>query len=50
VASVLNNLTERKVTVNLTGGVLQIEWKEKDNSVYLTGPAVEVFKGVYPLR
>jgi len=50
VASVLNKLTERKVKVNLTGGVLQIEWRENNNSVYLTGPAVEVFKGVYPLR
>jgi diaminopimelate epimerase len=49
VASVLNKLTERKVKVNLTGGVLQIEWRENNNSVYLTGPAVEVFKGVYPL-
>ncbi len=50
VASVLNDLTERKVKVNLTGGVLQIEWRENNNAVYLTGPAVEVFKGVYPLR
>ena len=43
VASVLNNLTERLVTVHLPGGDLQIEWNE-DNHVYMTGPATYVFR------
>ncbi len=47
VAGVLNGLTSRKVGVKLTGGTLTVEWKEDDNRVYLTGPAREVFTGVY---
>ena len=45
VAAVLNGLTERKVTVELIGGELTIEWKESDNHVYLTGSATTVFEG-----
>lgn len=44
VACVLNNLTERKVNVELLGGILNIEWG-KDNHVYMTGPAEIVFEG-----
>ena len=46
VAAHLNKHTGRKVTVHLAGGDLKIEWSEKDNHVYMTGPAVEVFEGV----
>lgn len=45
VASVLNGVSERKAAVKLLGGDLQIEWSEKDNHVYMTGPAVKVFEG-----
>ena len=45
VACNLNGLTERKVKIDLLGGTLQIEWNEKDNHVYMTGPAVTVFDG-----
>ena len=45
VACSLNKLTSRNVTVELLGGKLQIEWNEKDNHVYMTGPAVTVFDG-----
>ena len=45
VATVLNGLCDRKVTVKLLGGDLSIEWNEKDNHVYMTGPAVKVFEG-----
>jgi len=45
VASILNGLCERSVTVRLLGGDLMIEWNEKDNHVYMTGPAVTVFDG-----
>jgi diaminopimelate epimerase len=47
VAGILNNLTDRKVDVKLLGGTLKIEWNEENNHVYMTGPAVEVFRGVY---
>ena len=45
VASILNGVTERKVTVELLGGNLEIEWNKEDNHVYMTGPAVTVFEG-----
>lgn len=44
VAAMLKQLTERKVFVHLPGGDLLIEW-DKNNHVYMTGPAVEVFEG-----
>jgi diaminopimelate epimerase len=44
VAAVLNNKTERAVTVHLPGGDLFIEWGI-DKHVYMTGPATYVFKG-----
>jgi diaminopimelate epimerase len=46
VASVLNGVAERAATIKLLGGDLFIEWSEKDNHVYMTGPAVKVFDGV----
>lgn len=45
VACNLNGLTGRKVNIELLGGTLNIEWNEKDNHVYMTGPAVIVFDG-----
>lgn len=48
VASVLNGLTERTVTVHLTGGDLLLEWAE-DGRVYMSGPAETVFEGTLAL-
>ena len=45
VAGVVNGLIARKTTVELLGGELEIEWKEADNHVYLTGTATTVFEG-----
>ncbi|MBP1618393.1 MAG: diaminopimelate epimerase [Bacteroidetes bacterium] len=45
VAAVLNGFTDRKVTIHLLGGDLQVEWRELDNRVYMTGEAVTVFEG-----
>jgi diaminopimelate epimerase len=45
VVSSLIGMTKRKVTVHLPGGKLLIEWSEKDNHVYITGPAITVFYG-----
>lgn len=44
VAAVLNELTNRRVTVHLDGGSLEIEW-QGNNHVFMTGPAEEVFVG-----
>ena len=48
VAGVLNNKTDRRITVHLLGGDLELEWAE-DGCVYLTGPAEEVFEGTLEL-
>ena len=45
VASILNGLTEDKVTVKLLGGDLQIEWDREANKVYMNGPAEVSFEG-----
>jgi diaminopimelate epimerase len=47
VAGMLTNRFDRKVTLHLLGGDLEIEWGA-DNHVYMTGPAVEVFSGEWP--
>ena len=47
VAGVLTGRFDRKVTIHLLGGDLDIEWGA-DNHVYKTGPAVEVFSGDWP--
>ncbi|URE33869.1 diaminopimelate epimerase [Musa troglodytarum] len=39
VAAVLEGHTERHCVVELPGGPLEIEWREEDNHVYMTGPA-----------
>lgn len=49
VASVLNGLTENKVTVKLLGGDLEIEYNQDENTVYMTGPARVVFTGEYDI-
>ena len=48
VAGILTDRFDRKVTIHLVGGDLEIEWGA-DNHVYKTGPAVEVFSGDWPL-
>ena len=47
VAAVLNGLCDRKVRIQLLGGTLEIEWRESDNHVYMTGPARFSFDGVW---
>jgi diaminopimelate epimerase len=48
VAGVLTGRSDRKATVELRGGNLEIEWREsgaRANHVFMTGEAVEVFRG-----
>ncbi|MBC7971826.1 MAG: diaminopimelate epimerase [Verrucomicrobia bacterium] len=45
VAGVLNGLCDRRATVELPGGLLQIEWSETDDRLYMTGPAEKAFVG-----
>ena len=46
-ACILNNRTDNKVLVHLRGGDLTIEYNEKTNHIFMTGPATEVFSGEY---
>ncbi len=48
VAGALTGRTERNLLAHLPGGDLQLEWRQGDNNVYMTGPAVEVFSGQWP--
>jgi len=45
VAAVLTERADRRVTVRLNGGKLDVEWSAADNHVFMTGPATEVFSG-----
>ena len=47
IACALNNVCDRKINLALLGGELTIEWSEKDNHVYMTGPAKFSFDGVW---
>ncbi|CAL8471409.1 g10951 [Coccomyxa elongata] len=50
VAGVLEGRLDRVCRVDLPGGPLQIEWREADNHVYMTGPALPVFAGSMELK
>jgi diaminopimelate epimerase len=45
VAAVLTGRSNRRATVELPGGCLDIEWSETDQHLYMTGPATRVFVG-----
>lgn len=45
VAGVLTQRTDRKILAHLPGGDLELEWPAPDASVFMTGPATEVFSG-----
>ncbi|MGB7158019.1 MAG: diaminopimelate epimerase [Tepidisphaeraceae bacterium] len=45
VAGVLTGRLDRTCLVHLPGGDLNIEWRESDDNIYMTGPATEVFTG-----
>ena len=50
VAAVLTGRADRKAVVELRGGNLEIEWRESgtsSNHVFMTGEAVEVFRGEF---
>ncbi|KUO48874.1 MAG: diaminopimelate epimerase [Desulfitibacter sp. BRH_c19] len=45
VAGVLNGKNKREVKVQLPGGILEIQWNNQDDLVYMTGTAQYVFEG-----
>ncbi len=48
VAAVLTEQADRDVTVRLPGGELRIEWDRAGGHAFKTGPAIEVFSGIWP--
>lgn len=48
VAGVLTERTDRTITASLPGGELQLEWPDQRGSVFMTGPAVQVYEGEWP--
>lgn len=49
VAGVLTGRTNRSIIAHLRGGDLRLDWSKTDNHVFMTGPAVEVFQGEWPV-
>jgi diaminopimelate epimerase len=49
VAGVLTGRTGRQILAHLPGGDLELEWPDRRASVFMTGPATEVFSGEWPL-
>ena len=47
VAGVLNDVCERKATLELNGGPLTVEWDPETNHVFQEGPAEFVFDGEF---
>ncbi|MDT7541303.1 MAG: diaminopimelate epimerase [Acidobacteriota bacterium] len=45
VAACVNGLTDRHVAVETPGGGLEVEWRERDGEVVLTGEAEVVYRG-----
>ncbi len=48
VAGVLTGKTGRTLLAHLPGGDLTLEWPDDQSSVFMTGPATEVFSGEWP--
>jgi diaminopimelate epimerase len=47
VTGVLNNKLDPKVKAEFDHGELYVEWNEENDHLYMIGPAVEIFSGVF---
>jgi diaminopimelate epimerase len=48
VAGALTGETGRSILAHLPGGDLELSWPDDRSSVFMTGPATEVFSGEWP--
>ena len=48
VAGVLTGQTGQRIVAHLPGGDLELDWQGEGSSVFMTGPATEVFSGEWP--
>ncbi len=50
VTSILRGIVDHKVTIELRGGELRVEWADKTSPIFMTGPAASVYTGLWPLE
>jgi diaminopimelate epimerase len=50
VAAAITGRSSRQSRIIMDGGTLNIEWREDDEHVYLSGPAVIAFEGTVELK
>jgi diaminopimelate epimerase len=48
VAGVLTGRTDRSILAHLPGGDLELSWPDDRSSVFMTGPATEIYSGEWP--
>lgn len=46
-ACVLNEKTDRSIEVKVLGGRILVDWDERTNHIFMTGPAETVFDGIF---
>ncbi|MFP6654897.1 MAG: diaminopimelate epimerase [Myxococcota bacterium] len=50
VTAMLRDVVDREVVIELPGGELEIAWADQHSSIWMTGPAMQVFTGLWPLE
>ena len=50
VVSMLRGAVDRRVSIELRGGELEIVWAADDSHIFMTGPAAEVYSGTIPVE
>ena len=50
VTAMLRDVVDREITIELRGGELELAWADKNSSIWMTGPAMRVFTGEWPLN
>jgi diaminopimelate epimerase len=50
VTAMLRDVVDREITIELRGGELELAWLDKNSSIWMTGPAMKVFTGQWPIE
>jgi diaminopimelate epimerase len=45
IASISNGFTDRRVSVQTEGGTIEVEWRESDDEIVMTGRADVIYRG-----
>ncbi|KAF2074814.1 hypothetical protein CYY_003878 [Polysphondylium violaceum] len=49
VSGVLRGVNSRRALIEMDGGILEAEWREDNNQIFISGPATTVFEGTIRL-